>query len=41
MKIEQYMLGANRPTELREPGGGAGRRTGEAEGDCNLIGITT
>jgi hypothetical protein len=31
------MLGANHETELREPGRGAGRRTGEAEGIAILV----
>jgi hypothetical protein len=33
--------GANHQTELRDPGGGAGRRTAGAEWDCNPIGRTT
>ena len=35
-----WMLGANHQTELREPGAGAGRRTGGPEGDYNPIGRT-
>jgi len=35
------MLGANHQTELRDPGGGAGRRTEGAEGDSNPIGRIT
>jgi len=32
------MLGANHPTDVGDPGGGAGRRTRGAEGDCTPIG---
>jgi hypothetical protein len=33
-----WMLRSNHQTELRDPGCGAGRRTGGAEGDCKAIG---
>ena len=33
-----WMLGANHQTELREPDGGAGGKTGRVEGDCNPLG---
>jgi len=36
-----WMLVANYQIELRDAGGGAGRRTGGAKGDCNSIGRTT
>ena len=39
--MQMWMLGANHQTELREPGGGAGRRTGGADRGCNFIGRTT
>jgi len=35
--MQMGMLGANHQTELREPGGGAGRRTGGTEGDFNPV----
>ena len=35
------MLGANHQTELRDPGGGDGKRTKGAEGNCNPMGRTT
>jgi hypothetical protein len=38
--MQMWMLGANHQTELREPGQGADRGTGGAEGDCNPIGRT-
>jgi hypothetical protein len=36
-----WMLVVNPQTELREPDGGTGRRTGGEEGDSNPIGRTT
>jgi hypothetical protein len=39
--MEMQMLGANHHIEFRETGGGAGRRTGGAEGDCSPIRKTT
>jgi hypothetical protein len=39
--MQMWMLGANHQTELRDHGGGAGRRTGRAKGDCNPIGRIT
>jgi len=36
-----WILGASHQTELKEPSGGAGGRTGVAEGDCSPIGKTT
>jgi hypothetical protein len=38
--MQMWMLGANHQTELRNPGGGVGRRTEGAEGHWNLIGRT-
>jgi hypothetical protein len=38
--MQMWMLGANHHTDLRDPGGGTGRRTGEEERDCNPIGRT-
>jgi hypothetical protein len=38
--MQMWILAVNHQTELRDPGGGAGRRTGGAEGNCNLIGRT-
>jgi hypothetical protein len=35
------MFRANCQTELKDLGGGANGRTGEAEGHCNLIGRTS
>jgi hypothetical protein len=35
--MQMWTLGANHQTELRDPGGGAGGRTGGAEGYCNPI----
>jgi hypothetical protein len=35
--MQMWMLGVNYQVELRASGGGAGRRTGEAEGNCNSI----
>jgi hypothetical protein len=39
--MQMWMLGVNKKTELKEPVGGAGRRTGKAEGDYNPIRRTT
>jgi hypothetical protein len=39
--MQMWMLETNHQTELREPDGGAGRRTGGAERDCNPIGRIT
>jgi hypothetical protein len=36
--MQMWMLRANHQTELRDPGGGAGRRTAGAEGGCNPVG---
>jgi hypothetical protein len=38
--MQMWMLGANHQTELRDPSGGAVRRTAGAEGSCNPIGRT-
>jgi hypothetical protein len=35
--MQMWMLGANHQTELKDPGGGAGGKTGGAKGDCNHI----
>jgi len=39
--MQMWMLEVNHQTELRKPGGEAGRRTGGVEGNCNPIGRTT
>jgi hypothetical protein len=39
--MQLWILRAKHQTKLREPGGGAGSRTGGAEGDCNPTGRTT
>ena len=36
--MQMMMFGANHQTDLEDPGGGAGGRTGGAERDCNPIG---
>jgi hypothetical protein len=38
---QMWVLRANHQTDLRDPDGGASRRTGGAEGNCNPIGRTT
>jgi hypothetical protein len=40
-QLQMQMLGANHQTEFMERGGGIGRKTGVAEGDCNPIRRTT
>jgi hypothetical protein len=35
--MKMWMLGASYQTKLREPGQGAGIRTGGTEVDCNAI----
>jgi hypothetical protein len=39
--MQMQMLGASHQSELREPGGGVGRKTRGAEGDYNPIRRTT